>query len=247
MQSLLSAVGEGGTLLNGTFTESFWRFNVDRSFVFCDSTPSTSGALSKSFLSWPGRIRSKHPTNSFTAIGKQAATLVEGHDHNSLSYEPIGRAIDLNCKMLLIGCVDKRNGVASVHYAQETLGLTRRNLFSGSRAVLFEKNGKPEFFVSRSGGGCSRGFWKFYSHFVTAGALMTGQFGDAYSVLIDGRKAYEITVDILRRDPKFALCDDPNCFSCRGTWLFNKTDMPSYYARNSVRLFGKAIQALLHR
>lgn len=246
MEALLSAVGPDGTLLTVSFSPASWRFNVNKSFVFHENSPSNSGALTKLFLGWPGRIRSKHPTNSFVAIGKYASRIIGDHDENSRPYAPVGRAIEANCKMVLLGCVDKRNGMQAIHYAQETLGLTRRLVFPGMHAVKYQKGGSTHLYVSREAGGCSKGFWKFHSHFVTEAQMLTGYFGDAYSAMVEGKRAYAVALDLLRKNPRYALCDDPDCFTCRTGWRFNKRDMPAYYARNAFRLIPKVIRSMRH-
>jgi len=83
--ALWSVLGgeEKGTLITSSFTDPFYTWNLT-DFVFDEKSPSKGGgAITKYFLEHPHSFRSKHPTNSFVAIGKHAKLLVEGHDENS--------------------------------------------------------------------------------------------------------------------------------------------------------------------
>jgi aminoglycoside 3-N-acetyltransferase len=242
LSSLRAAVGDEGTLVTVAFSQSFFLSQVDPDYVFDRNAPSDSGGLTRLFLGHPDAVRSSHPTNSFVAIGRDAQALMRDHDEHSTSYRPIGEIIKRGGKMFLIGCVDERNGLQAVHYAQEYLGLTRRNILCGHRGVYYRRGDEVKLFVHRDIGGCSRGFHKFYTPLVVHGGLRAGYYGDAYSVIIDARTAFEIVRDILARNPRAFTCDDPNCFFCRGSWWFNKRDMPGYYVRNFLRLLPKILR-----
>jgi aminoglycoside 3-N-acetyltransferase len=239
LQSLLNAVGMEGTIITNSFTKSFFLRNIDKTYIFERNTPSTTGALAKLFLSNPLCIRSRHPTNSFVAIGKSAEMILSDHDKTKTSYHPLQRIMELNGKHMLLGCVDDNNGLASVHHAQENLGLTQRTILSNRTGVYFREEETINLFRRKDLGGCSRGFYKFYDQFVIKNLLISGYIGDAYTVIANARASYDIVYNILTKDPRYALCNDPDCFSCRGTWLYNKRDMPVYYFRNSFKLVRK--------
>jgi aminoglycoside 3-N-acetyltransferase len=243
LQSFLNAVGTEGTIVTNTFTKSFFLRNIDREYVYDKNTPSYTGALAKLFLSHPYCIRSEHPTNSFAAIGKNAELILSDHDKTKSSYFPLQRIMELRGKHMLLGCVDDQNGLASVHLAQENLGLTKRSILSNRMGVLYREGEQINLFRRKDMGGCSRGFFKFYNQFVVNNFLLSGYYGDAYSVLIDAKASYDIVYKTLEKYPRYALCDDPDCFSCRGTWLYNKRDMPSYYFKNFYTLMKKYLSS----
>jgi len=241
INSMLDAVGKEGTLVTNTFSKSFIIPHIDKNFIFDNNTISYTGSLSKLFLSHPDCLRSKHPTNSFAAIGKNSEYILAGHDSSQTSYYPLQRVLELKGKQMLIGCVDKSNGLASIHLAQETLGLSKRSILKKKVGVYYKEGDDIKLFSREDFGGCSKGFYKFYNEFVVKNILVSGYYGDAYTVLTDLVSSYDIVYRILKTNPRYALCDDPNCFDCRGSWLYNKRDWPKYYARNLFSITKKII------
>jgi hypothetical protein len=47
--------------------------------------------------------------------------------------------------------------------------------------------------------------------------------------LIGAADAFAVDCAAIADDPKCSLCDRPDCFSCRGTKLFNVRDMGRYF------------------
>ena len=94
-----------------------------------------------------------------------------------------------------------------------------------------DKNGEKKLFIKKDFGGCAKGCYKFYSHYVVDGGLTTGWFGNAYCIIMNGKRAFDVAYKILKTNPRFALCDDPLCGSCRASWSFNKRDYIPYYLR----------------
>jgi aminoglycoside 3-N-acetyltransferase len=231
-----------GTLITSSFTEIF--FNWQKSdYVFEASTPSKSGgAITKYFLQHPGVFRSKHPTNSFVAVGKHAPFLTEGHDETSHQYDPVGKVIELNGKALSLGTVAAPPDFMTGHYAQQEAGLTARTILKYLTGVKYKKGNEVKTFKVSEAGGCSRGHYLVYAHYVTSKKLRTAYFGKAYSISMPAKDAFEISLDLQRRNPRSFLCNDPACFSCRATWFWNWQDWPGYYFRNFIPLLRKAIQ-----
>lgn len=87
-------------------------------------------------LSHPKAFRSKHPTNSYVAIGKNAKYIFGNHDENSGSYEPIRKIVELEGKMILIGCVESSPGFTTTHLAEVDLGLHKRIIFPNLWSIL---------------------------------------------------------------------------------------------------------------
>jgi aminoglycoside N3'-acetyltransferase len=239
--ALQDAVGPQGTLVSLAFTRTFPLFRLDRSYVFRDDTATTSGALPKLLLETPGRVRSRHPTNSFVAIGARAAEVLEGHDESSSSFEPMGRVVALGGRQLVVGCVDESPGFTTVHWAQHTLGLSTRSLLRNRVGVLYERDGQVRIFRRPDIGGCSLGFHRLYPDYVKAGLLRTGRVGRAESICIDAAPAYALERELLGRDPRACFCERPSCTFCRATWLYNKRDWPLFLPRKAMRLLRAAL------
>lgn len=221
LKGFLSAVGETGTIVTLGFSQAFPFYRVDKSFIFTKDTDSTSGALAKLFLAHGEVKRSRHPTNSFLAIGKNAEFIVAGHDENSLSYEPMRKLIELDAKMLIFGMIAESPGFTTVHYAQQLLGLTQRSFLKNYYQVYYEKDGAVKLFKRADLGGCSSGFDKFYKNYLDKGLLRCGQIGNATALSINSRDAFAVEHEVLQANPSYLLCDNPLCISCRLTWQYD--------------------------
>lgn len=224
VDALLEVIGEEGTLVALGFSEAF-RSRKHPKFsehVFHPlHTPPNIGGLSAEIFSRSDCFRSRHPTNSFLAIGKYAQYVVEGHNENSLCYTPMQRIIELKGIMALVGCVDTSPGFTTVHYCQELLGITKQSRMAGIYSSQYEKtDGSVALFVKNDVGGCSMGFANFYKHYRDAGALVEGSVGDADSIAITAQDAFDIEMRMLERNRHCFICNNWACASCRLSWPF---------------------------
>jgi aminoglycoside N3'-acetyltransferase len=239
---LLEAVGPRGTISTLTFSKTYPvnAAPADKPFDF--DTPSNSGSLAKLFLQHPDVLRSRHPSTSFAAIGPNAETICLDHTPDAPPYLPIERLIELDGIMIVMGCVDSSPGFTSVHWAQHQLGLAQQSTRSKKSGVYYRDGDQLRLHRVAAPGGCSLGFWKFYSAYANAQSLFSGHVGDAYSLAIRARTAYEIDRKILEQNPRFALCDNPDCWKCRATWQYNRREMIPFHLRQKTtairRLFG---------
>ena len=230
VESMLEAIGSRGTLLVYTHSPMQWFFRRDKSYVYDPRTaPSLTGRFAQTVLGWPGAFRSEHPTTSMTAIGHNAREILRDHNHRAASFAPFKQMIDLGAKQLLIGCTVSSPGFGSVHYVYEQLGLANASLLSGLRGCYFNLNGVVTWFRQRDVPGCSLGYHKFYPLYREKSLLLAGKVGDADSFLIRTPEAVEVETEAVAKSPRFSLCENPECFSCRATKLFNLRDMIPYY------------------
>jgi aminoglycoside N3'-acetyltransferase len=229
--ALIDAVGSTGTIVSLSFTKTFLLLGLDKDYVFNATTPTTSGALPRLLLQQQGSIRSRHPTNSFVALGPKAAFIVAGHDETAPCFLPMAKLLELDARQLVFGCVDTSPGFTTAHWAQHELGLDRRSLLCNRVGVLYERDGDVRLFRRQEIGGCSLGFGRFYSEYEQANLLRRGHVGRAAALSVDAAPAFSLERSILARDPRFALCRDPLCVFCRGSWTYNKRDMPGFGLR----------------
>jgi aminoglycoside 3-N-acetyltransferase len=120
----------------------------------------------------------------------------------------------------------------------EDLGLATKSLVGGVDGAYYERDGERRWFSKRDVPGCSMGFGHLYPLYRECGVMSSGHVGDAASLLVACRDAYEIERAAIEDDPKISLCDDPDCISCRGTKLFNLSDMFPFYVRRPRMLLG---------
>lgn len=230
---MLEAVGEEGTIVGLSFTDGFFVIK-NKNKIFDGANKSYTGAFANTMLSHPKAFRSKHPTNSYVAIGKNAKYILENHDENSGSYEPIRKIVELEGKMILIGCVESSPGFTTTHLAEVDLGLHKRIIFPNLNGAYYKKGNEIKLFKRKDLGSCSSTFYRFYGHYVKNELLQQGYIGNAYSILIDAKKAFDLDLKILESNPKITICDNPNCMMCRARRWDNLKDMPMFLIRNVI-------------
>ena len=135
IEALIDVLTPEGTLVMPTFTsdnsepsdwenppvpESWWDIiRQDMPAYNPQTTPTRAmGRIVETFRTWPGVIRSSHPTSSFAAWGKYANTIIDNHELEADVGEnsPIARLYDLNGLILLLGVSHSNN--TSLHLAE---------------------------------------------------------------------------------------------------------------------------------
>ena len=176
-----------------------------------------------------------------TAIGPNAREILGDHDHRATSFAPVKHLIDLGAKELLIGCTVSNPGFGSVHYVYEQLGLANHSLLSGLRGCYFRADGVVSWFRQRDIPGCSLGYKKFYPLYREKALLLSGKVGDADSFLIRIPDAVQVETAAVAKSPTFSLCENPDCFECRATKLFNFRDMVPFFLLRAPRKLLKRV------
>jgi aminoglycoside N3'-acetyltransferase len=238
IEGLLDVVGEHGGILGLSYTKAYPFFRRNKNHVFRKDTPCITGGFAAAMLGWENAYRSRHPTNSMVAIGAKAEEILKEHNEDSTCCGPMQKLVDIDGKMILVGCIDSGPGFSTVHLVYENLNLANRSLVSGLFGSYYEKDGKILWFSKKDVPGCSMGFGKFYPYYRERGVLRSGDIGDAKSLLIGAKDAYEIEYERVKEDPRISLCDNPKCFSCRGTKLFDISGFPRYYISRILRYNG---------
>lgn len=217
---LIEIVGVDGTLVIPAYTHSFPFFNKKSDVIFSKDSPTTSGALSQAFQIYPDVLRSRHPTNSCFAIGKNASYILGDHDENSSSYLPYQRVVSLKGKNLMLGTVeDPKLAPMAMHCAQEVVGLTKKHwLAKVPQSYYYDKYGDIRLFTRNDVGGCTGGGYKTLGSHIVNKAITFHKVGRSLSALIDCEKSLEIFKKILIERPDVVKCDDvKSCPCCYGS------------------------------
>ena len=119
---ILNYLGENGTLVAPVFNFDFCEGEIFNR----QETPSKNmGVISEAIRNWNGALRSSHPAQSVSAIGKMATFICEP---DTLSAFSIGgsfhRMLELNSKLLFYGV--SFESASFVHYIEERLKVPYR-------------------------------------------------------------------------------------------------------------------------
>lgn len=221
---IFDAIGPQGTLIAPAFGKISYRWDKEIAVSTHDAPPITGG-FSKMLTTMPNAYRSTHPWSSFVAIGARAEEILRNHSEDGAAFEPIREVVRANGLMALIGCVAESPGFSTVHLAQFDLGLSQRHHLRHVLAV--RKNtadGPMARFVESPG--CSRNFGAFYKDYIEDANFSAGYVGRAWSIAVRARPAYGREIDILKRNPRYPICNNPGCASCRLTRGYNKRAIP---------------------
>lgn len=243
---LLTLVGDKGTLIIPSNTDSFSRFRKQSDVIFQEDTPPNCGSLSTAFYKYASVIRSKHPTNSCFGIGPHAKEILDGHNEDSLSYSLYGKIIELGGKNLMLGTVeDHRNSPMPFHYCQELLGHTVSHPSAGLRQSYYiDLHGNKQLFTRRDVGGCTRGALNTFGEHVASKAIKFGMVGKSLSALVDTQKSYNVLMNIFTTRPYLIRCSDTSCVSCYGRFVYNRYGVFMFYIRMLPKFVRKALNVI---
>ncbi|MGW8179099.1 MAG: aminoglycoside N(3)-acetyltransferase [bacterium] len=116
IQALLDVLGADGNLMLPTF--NYRLSDQDRLFDPA-STPAKTGIIAEMGRTWPGAVRSLHPTHSVAVIGPDAEELTRDHLKGRAMGvgSPLDRLAEKNGKVLLIGVGNNTNSM--IHVGEE--------------------------------------------------------------------------------------------------------------------------------
>lgn len=214
---VMECLGDEGTLVSLAYTEgSFVKKPLPKD-VFHRMKRSYAGALPNEMIKMNNSFRSSHPLCSYVAIGKHAQYITENHNEKSSAYEPVRKLMELDGKCVTLGCAFETIGFTTTHLAEADLNLHRRLIFTKSlfKAGYEDKNGVFKIYKRPDPSLCTENFPALSGKYLMKELVDTGWVGGAYTIIAKARKCYEVDLEVLKMDPKFHICKNPDCFQCR--------------------------------
>ena len=238
IDAILDVVGEEGTIVTNSFIPVYPITifgKVARKEAVDQSSPSYAGALANAILSHPRVVRSSHPVQKFAAIGKHARTLMVNHTPDVYAYDVLRAMAFAGGKSLKIGSDEKVVGVSTQHISVGFLGFRQKRSRVG--VMYNDEKGRKKLFERNWAGLCHDGLIKFMPAYRAAGAILhEGKIGEADSKITDMKRTLEVEIDLLKKNPRFFMCDSPTCMVCRVTWEnLSQESLPGFIISNALK------------
>lgn len=212
IDALLETVGEGGTVVMSTLTGWFEPFDPG-------SSPSAVGLISEVFRQRKDAVRSLHPVHSVAAVGKHAEYITGDHDKCETGCgegTPYLKIRDLGGKVMLLGVDMDRNTV--MHSLEEEINALYLRTVDIPAPTYMEDWENKRFTLKKFPPG-HRDFIGITPILRRKNALIEGKIGNAAVKVIELSALFETGLEVLRRDPLFFICHNPNCNSCHWSRL----------------------------
>lgn len=230
---LKELVGAEGTLGMPVFSFSF----SPEEMFDPKSSPSKVGAISEAFRKSDGVVRSISPSHSVAFWGKDAdfcARSTCGLPPYSMA-GPFGKLYQLDFKILMLGCGLAPNSTlhAVEHWAE--LPYCRNGIhhsysvhdgYTDGALSAYMPVGHRDFYRGENSINA-----KYAKLLKRHDALISGMTGKSMSYLMSAGKLVDICMAELEKSPDLFLCDDKNCWSCRG----NRYDFNIWKTRGGSR------------
>lgn len=152
------------------------------------------GKIVEVFRTMPGVIRSRHPTFSFAAWGREAKAIIEGHslDFPLGEQSPLARIYERDGRVLLIGVGYDNN--TSFHLAEHRLG-TRQVHVEGAPMIV---DGERRWVTYRDIQLMTERFEELGSDFEGTGAVRVSRVGPGEVRLFPQRAAVDFALEWFR-------------------------------------------------
>jgi len=228
VEAFVEVVGDRGTLLVPTFTYSLKQWSNFPPFNPV-MTPSLCGEITEAVRLWPGAVRSYHPTHSTATLGFFARELAK--DHHKCT--PLGKGTpyhklsQMGGLVVLLGVGMNRNPL--IHTCEVLAKLPYLSIpWSNNKTGIdiarqYDDNGKIVEIEISEVPGCSEGFVKLESVLQKRGIVQIAPIGNTVMQVMKAENVVDIVLHILKEDPLFLLCKNPECGICPRRRKFAKS------------------------
>ena len=210
IKALLQIIGSEGTLLMPLF-------NDPAPLIDLRSQPSRLGAISETFRTYPGVIRSHNATHSVGVIGADAEYIAAGHEKaTQLGIDsPFHRLAKMGGWILHLGTDFKSSSI--IHVAEAIAKVPYLNVAYPGYDIQIEyiiEDGTHRIMKPLETPGDSVAFIKVQQEMEKKKLLRKGKIGMADSILAKGSNIIDTALNMLEKNPAILLCDNPNCPVC---------------------------------
>ncbi|WP_257349459.1 aminoglycoside N(3)-acetyltransferase [Pseudalkalibacillus decolorationis] len=182
---------------NPAIPESWWETVRQTMPPFDPKTTSTYnlGKIPEQFRTFPGVLRSCHPSVSVSAWGKDAEYITSNHslDYGFGQQSPLAKACKLNASVLFIGTGFDSH--TSFHLA-ETLSGVRKHITKGAPVAV---NGEQMWKTYSEIDYDDEDFERIGNDFKKETEILEGKIGSAPSLLFNQKDSVDFAVDWLKR------------------------------------------------
>jgi aminoglycoside 3-N-acetyltransferase len=215
IDAAMEVIGESGLLMVPTF--AFTNFTP---FFDPENTPSQMGLITETLRLREDSVRSWHPRHSVGVLGEKTKEVVSGHlQAGSVGKgSPIDKLAKRGGYILLLGVDHTAN--TTIHTAEVYAELPYLYMVKDSpdfpeQALVKTPNNGEKIKVDLAPyPTCSEGFWKLEPVMRDKGEIRYGKIGQAHCQLMKSQDIIDTASSLLRENPGFLLCDDPDCYSC---------------------------------
>ena len=204
VDALLHTVGPEGTILMPTSPNNVFQLNYIRNTPFFDvsNSPSKTGAITEYFRKFPGAVRSLHPTEPVSAIGRLANYYTEEHFNQLTPYNeksPFYRLSEQGGKILYIGVTLSMAGT-NLHTLEDAVPDFKFPVYHDEifEIDVIDKNGQkhavktkvhnPEYSKKRK---CD----DLIPMFEAEGALVQRNIGEANALVVDAQRFLAVMIE----------------------------------------------------
>jgi aminoglycoside 3-N-acetyltransferase len=200
IDALLESVGEDGTIVVPTITGQIYD-SPEYPPSFSKDKRCWTGMVPETFRKRSDAYRSRHPTHSVAAIGKNARKITEGHEDAETpcgNGTPYLKVSEFNGKILFIGATLKAN--TTFHSAEELARLYYHIQPEPSVCKIDMDGEEIERKCFLHAYGTPRAFDEKEREFMEHGIARIGHVGRARSIIMDARRMIEFTLDRIEED-----------------------------------------------
>lgn len=208
-EAYLNVIEDEGTLIFGTYTTNCGRFGDP--FIY-EKSPCMNGALNQYILERNDSLRSLHPINSFTAIGKLKKELCAKNGISNYGIDsPVERMLKYDTKLIFVG--DDYSNSVLIHYVEQNSGLPYcYNKLLNIPVYLNDKKIDKKFTanVRYLDLKLESGLHKIREVLNSRNLVSTEKIGGGFIHSINGIDYYNCCIELVRENPFGLIGNIPN-------------------------------------